>query len=119
MVHLIFLCIPISLLIGVFLFYESFSVNNFIYTFFNQMGGYFVTIPFFYFYYFHYFRKNNKNGIIFIQLEILVHFIYTFILLFYSFSIKNYNIVYNFLIFLAIYNIFKLAILFSQKKSYL
>lgn len=119
MIHLILLSIPISIILGVFFFYESFSTKNLINVFFQQIGGYFVTIPFFYFYYFHFFRKNNKNGVIFIQFEILIHFVYTFILLFYSFSIKNYNIVYNFLIFLAIYNIFKLAILLTKKKPYI
>ncbi len=111
-IHIIFLSIPVSILIN-FKFLD-FSLE---YTFIAY-GGVFITIPFFYWFYIKFYGEPNLKGVIVIQLEILLHFLYTMILLLYSYYEKNYIPVYYFLIYLIVYYCFKLAILITIKKKF-
>ncbi len=119
MKHLILLTIPVSILVSCFLFYDTLNLANLIEIFLNQILSYFVTIPFFYIFVYKFYHQKNTKGVILIQLEILIHFLYTFVMLFYSNHINNFQIVYNFYIIFTIYNIFRIAILSVLKNLYI
>ncbi|GIX43067.1 MAG: hypothetical protein KatS3mg129_2800 [Leptospiraceae bacterium] len=110
LIHIILLSIPLSIVINLYFF--PFSLEYYYITY----GGILVSIPFFYWFYIKYYGKPDIKGVILIQLEILLHFLYTMGLLLYCNSIKNYIPVYAFLIFLICYYCFKLAILVALKK---
>lgn len=76
-----------------------------------------ATIPVFYWFYYRFYGSSDKMGVLVLQLEILIHFVITVLLLFYSSNEKEYFPVYNFLIFFIFFNFFKLAILMCKKKS--
>ncbi|MFN3604026.1 MAG: hypothetical protein ACK4UJ_04885 [Leptonema sp. (in: bacteria)] len=119
MIHLILLTIPFSLILCVLIFFGSISLRHLFDIFLYQILGYLITIPFFYLYYYKFFKQNHPKGVIVIQLEILVHAIYVIIASLYCNKIKNFLLVYNFLVFLAVYNFFKIAILMAIKKTYI
>lgn len=119
MKHVILFTIPISILISVLIFYDALTLTNLFEIISRQILSYFVTIPFFYIFIYKFYQQKNTKGVILIQLEIVIHFLYTFLLLFYSNHIKNFEIVHNFLIILIVYNIIRVAILNASKKSYI
>lgn len=110
--HLILLSIPLSILINIR--FLDFNLKDF----FLAYGGILITIPFFYWFYLKFYGIPNITGVIIIQLEILLHFLYTMFLLLYSYYEKNYLSVYYFLIYLFIFYCFKLAILITIKKKF-
>ncbi len=114
--YTVFLSIPISLMITPFFFYSNLEFKNLVEIFQYKFWGYFLTFPFFFLFLKFRYQKLGYHGLILIQLEILLHFIYTMVVLFYCNAIQNYIPVYTFLIFLFVYYIFKIVILVVLKK---